>query len=233
MGCERNYKEATHQMVVQTTMSRVYGWMSLALIISAVSALYTAQSTILLSLVFSNQWTFSGLAIAELALVIGVTSNIQRLSFPVAALLMGLYSVINGITLSTILLIYEVGTIQAAFLATALTFGCMSAIGYFTRKNLSSMGGFLTMALIGLFIAIVVNLFMRSTMMDTIITYVGLFVFIGLTAYDTQKIKSWLLAQNNETQLEVRKIALIGALHLYLDFVNLFLYILRFLGRKN
>ncbi len=233
MEYERNYKETAHQMVVQTTMSHVYGWMSLALVISAISALYTVQSPTLLSLVFSSYWTFFGLAIAELALVIGVTNNIQRLSFPVAALLMGLYSVINGVTLSSILLIYEAGTIQAAFLATALTFGSMSAIGYFTRKDLSSMGGFLTMALIGLLIATVVNFFMRSTMMDTIITYVGLFVFIGLTAYDTQKIKSWLSPQNNETQLETRKIALIGALHLYLDFVNLFLYILRLLGRKN
>ncbi len=233
MGYERNYKEATQQMVTQTTMSRVYGWMSLALIISAISALYTVQSDTLFSLIFSSKFTFYGLVIAEFALVIGLTANITRLSFPVAALLMGLYSVINGVTLSSILLVYEAGTIQAAFLASALTFGCMSAIGYFTRKDLSSIGGFLIMALIGLIIATVVNLFLHSSMMDTIITYVGLLIFIGLTAYDTQKIKSWLSSQNDEMQLDVRKIALLGALTLYLDFINIFLYILRLLSRRN
>lgn len=233
MGYERNYKEATQQMVTQTTMSRVYGWMSLALIISTISALYTAQNDTLFSLIFSSKFTFYGLVIAEFALVIGLTANITRLSFPVAALLMGLYSVINGVTLSSILLVYEAGTIQAAFLASALTFGCMSAIGYFTRKDLSSIGGFLIMALIGLIIATVVNLFLHSSMMDTIITYVGLLIFIGLTAYDTQKIKSWLSSQNDEMQLDVRKIALLGALTLYLDFINIFLYILRLLSRRN
>ncbi len=233
MGYERNYKEATQQMVTQTTMSRVYGWMSLALIISAISALYTVQSDTLFSLIFSSKFTFYGLVIAEFALVIGLTANITRLSFPVAALLMGLYSVINGVTLSSILLVYEAGTIQAAFMASALTFGCMSAIGYFTRKDLSSIGGFLIMALIGLIIATVVNLFLHSSMMDTIITYVGLLIFIGLTAYDTQKIKSWLSSQNDEMQLDVRKIALLGALTLYLDFINIFLYILRLLSRRN
>ncbi len=219
-------------MVVQTTMSRVYGWMSLALIISAVSALYTVQSPTLLSLVFSSKLTFFGLIIAELALVMGLTANIMRLSFPIAALLMGLYSVINGVTLSCILLVYQAGTIQAAFLASALTFGCMSAIGYFTRKDLSSMGGILSMGLIGVIIASLVNIFMHNSTLDAIITYVGLLVFIGLTAYDTQKIKLWL-ASSDEMQMDVRKIALIGALNLYLDFINIFLFILRLLGRRN
>ncbi len=232
MEYERNYKEATQQMVVQTTMSRVYGWMSLALIISAVSALYTVQSPTLLSLVFSSKLTFFGLIIAELALVMGLTANIMRLSFPIAALLMGLYSVINGVTLSCILLVYQAGTIQAAFLASALTFGCMSAIGYFTRKDLSSMGGILSMGLIGVIIASLVNIFMHNSTLDAIITYVGLLVFIGLTAYDTQKIKLWL-ASSDEMQMDVRKIALIGALNLYLDFINIFLFILRLLGRRN
>lgn len=232
MRYERNYKDATQQMVVQTTMSRVYGWMSLALIISAVSALYTVQSPTLLSLVFSSKFTFFGLIIAELALVMGLTANIRRLSFAVAALLMGLYSIINGVTLSSILLVYQAGTIQAAFLASALTFGSMSAIGYFTRKDLSSMGGLLTMGLIGVIIASLVNIFMHNSTLDAIITYIGLFVFIGLTAYDTQKIKMWLASQN-EMQMDVRKIALLGALNLYLDFINIFLFILRLLGRRD
>ncbi len=232
MEYERNYKDATQQMVVQATMSRVYGWMSLALIISAVSALYTVQSPTLLSMVFSSKLTFFGLIIAELALVMGLTANIMRLSFPIAALLMGLYSIINGVTLSSILLVYQAGTIQAAFLASALTFGCMSAIGYFTRKDLSSMGGILSMGLIGIIIASLVNIFMQNSTLDAIITYIGLLVFIGLTAYDTQKIKMWLASQD-EMQMDVRKIALIGALNLYLDFINIFLFILRMLGRRD
>ncbi|MEE1222631.1 MAG: Bax inhibitor-1/YccA family protein [Bacteroidaceae bacterium] len=232
MGYERNYRDTTYEVAERMTMNRVYGWMSLALVVSALSALFTAQSPAMLGFIFGSKFAFFGLIIAELALVWYMSARIMSLRFSTAALLMGAYSVLNGVTLSSVLLVYAQATVQAAFLATAVTFAVMSAIGYFTKTDLTRMGGILIMALVGVIVATVVNFFLKSDGLTTVITYLGLLVFIGLTAYDTQKIKQTLLVQDQlAMQVDIRKIALMGALNLYLDFINMFLYILRLMDR--
>ncbi len=234
MGYERNYREATQEVTLRMTMNRVYGWMTLALLVSAVSAYVTATSPAILSVVFGSRWMLYGLIIAELALVFFLSACIQRLSFLSASAMMGVYSVLNGVLLSSVFYAYDMAVIQTAFLSSALTFGVMSAYGYFTKSDLSRIGSYLTMGLIGLIIASLVNMFVGGSVMSTIITYLGLVIFIGLTAYDTQKIKHTLAMQDElGTQIDVRKVGLMGALMLYLDFVNMFLYILRLLGDRK
>lgn len=233
MGYERNYRDTTYEVAERMTMNRVYGWMALALVVSALSAVFTAGSPAMLRFVFGSRFTFFGLIIAELGLVWYLSSRIMTLKFATAAALMGLYSVLNGVVLSSVLLVYAEATVQAAFLATGVTFAVMSAIGYFTKTDLTRMGSILLMALIGVIVATVVNLFLRSDGLTTVITYVGLLIFIGLTAYDTQKIKQTLAVQEEYgMHVDVRKIALMGALNLYLDFINMFLYILRLMDRN-
>lgn len=232
MGYERNYRDTTYEVAERMTMNRVYGWMALALVVSALSAVFTAGSPAMFRFVFGSRFTFFGLIIAELGLVWYLSSRIMTLKFATAAALMGLYSVLNGVVLSSVLLVYAEATVQAAFLATGVTFAVMSAIGYFTKTDLTRMGSILLMALIGVIVATVVNLFLRSDGLTTVITYVGLLIFIGLTAYDTQKIKQTLAVQEEYgMHVDVRKIALMGALNLYLDFINMFLYILRLMDR--
>ncbi len=220
-------------------MTSVYVWMTAALLLTAGTAYFTASSPALLSLIFGNSVAIWVLFIAELGLVLGISGAINRLSPTTATLLFLLYSVINGLTLSTIFFAYSLGTIYQAFAAAALTFGGMSLVGYTTKKDLSGMGGWLLMGLIGLIVASVINIFWGNSVMDAIITYIGVFIFVGLTAYDTQKIKemSYAVEQGSEMgytdAAAPRRIAILGALTLYLDFINLFLYILRLFGRSR
>lgn len=181
---------------------------------------------------YSNLAIMWAIIITEFALVIGVTSAINRLSLTTATLLFILYSVLNGVMLSSIFLVYSTTVITKVFLITSCTFGCMAAFGYTTKSDLSSIGKIAFMALIGLIIASVVNIFMKSTGFDMIISYVGVLVFVGLTAYDTQKIKQMLLTRGDMDE-GTQKLALLGSLSLYLDFINLFLYLLRIFGRNN
>jgi FtsH-binding integral membrane protein len=232
MSYEKDYGYKSSTQIVQATMSKVYAWMTLALAVSAIAAYYTASSEALIGFVYGTRWGIGALLIAEIALVIYLSARLNKMSFATGAFVFGIYSMLNGITLSSILLAYSPGTIYTAFLSTALTFGVMSLIGYTTKKDLTSIGSFLMMALVGLIIASLVNLFLRNSMMDTIITYLGLFLFIGLTAYDTQKIKQ-AISMQGQWGIDVRKIALIGALSLYLDFINLFLNIVRLLGDRR
>jgi len=232
MGYDKEYKEMTQSEVTQVTMSKVYAWMALALVVSGITALYTVGNETLLNLVLGNSFTIWGLMLAELGLVIYLSARLDKISFTTGALLFGVYSVLNGITLSLILLVYTMSSIYTAFFTTSLTFAAMSIYGYTTKKDLSSLGSYLLMALIGLIIATLVNLFLKNGVMDLIITYVGIFIFVGLTAYDTQKIKT-ALEYGGSYGVDTRKIALMGALSLYLDFINLFLYILRLLGRRE
>lgn len=232
MSYEKDYGYKSSTQIVQATMSKVYAWMTLALAVSAIAAFYTASSETLIRFIYGTRWGIWALLIAEIALVVYLSARLNKISFATGAVVFGIYSLLNGVTLSSILLAYSAGTIYTAFLSTALTFGVMSFIGYTTKKDLTSIGSFLMMALVGLIIASLVNLFLRNSMMDTIITYLGLFLFIGLTAYDTQKIKQTLSMQG-QWGIDVRKIALIGALSLYLDFINLFLYIVRLLGDRR
>jgi len=210
-------------------MRKVYTWMTLALVITAFTAYGVANSPAMLQLIFGNSLVMWGLIIAELALVFIVSGMINRLSLTTATLLFILYSVLNGATLSVIFLGYSTTVIGQTFLVTAATFGAMSVFGYFTKRDLSSIGRFLFMALIGLIIATIVNLFLKSSGFDLVLTYIGVLIFAGLTAYDTQKIKQMALSVDGMSET-VQKLALMGALSLYLDFINLFLYLLRIFG---
>ncbi len=213
-------------------MRKVYVWMAFALVITGITAYGVASSPSLLNLIFSNKAVFFGLIIAEFVLVLTVSAAINRLSLSTATLLFVLYSVVNGATLSCIFLAFSMATIGKVFFITAGTFGVMAFIGYTTKADLTSVGKILFMALIGLIIATVVNMFTKSEGFDLILSYVGVLVFVGLTAYDTQKIKRMLQLAPDAGE-SMQKMALLGALTLYLDFINLFLYLLRIFGRSR
>ena len=213
-------------------MRKVYVWMTLALVITAVTAYGVASSPNIVMALYSNRAVMWGLIIAELAIVIGVSAAINRLSLTTATMLFILYSIINGAMLSSVFLVFSATVITKTFLVTAGTFGAMAVIGYTTKTDLTSMGKILLMGLIGLIIASVVNMFVGSTGFDLIISYVGVLIFVGLTAYDSQKIKE-MLATCDEMNDSTQKLALMGALTLYLDFINLFLYLLRIFGRSE
>ena len=200
-------------------MRKVYLWMTLALVITGVTAYGVATSPGILQMIFENTVLFWGLIIAEFGLVFAISSAINRLSLTVATLLFVLYSVVNGATLSYILILYTSESVANVFFITAATFGVMSLVGYTTKTDLSSMGKILFMALIGLIIATIVNLFIGSSGLNMIISYVGVLIFVGLTAYDTQKIKK-MLAEAPDAGEYMQKIALLGALTLYLDFIT-------------
>ena len=213
-------------------MRKVYVWMTLAMVITGFTAYGVATSPGVQQAIFTNQILFWGLVIAEFALVIGVSAAINRLSLATATLMFILYSVINGALLSSIFLIYTASSISTVFFITAGTFATMALIGYTTKTDLSSIGKYLFMALIGLVIATFVNFFIKSSGFDYILSYIGVLIFVGLTAYDSQKIKQMLL-QAPDAGEGAQKIALLGALSLYLDFINLFLYLLRIFGRRD
>ena len=213
-------------------MRKVYVWMTMALVITGFTAYGVATSPGILQAIYSNQILFWGLVIAEFALGIGVSAAINRLSLAMATLMFVLYSVINGALLSFIFLAYTASSIATVFFITAGTFAVMAFIGYTTKTDLTSMGKILMMALIGLIIATVVNLFIKSSGFTLILSYVGVLVFVGLTAYDSQKIKQMLL-QAPDAGEGAQKLALLGALSLYLDFINLFLYLLRIFGKRE
>ena len=225
-----NDKEATIASAsFPALMRKVYTWMAMALVITGVTAYGVAHSPAMMQLIYGNSFVMWGLIIVELALVFIVSGMINRLSLTTATLLFVLYSVVNGATLSVIFFGYSQSVIAKTFFITAGMFGAMSFYGYVTKQDLSSIGKILFMALIGLIIATIVNLFVRSSMFDMILSYIGVVIFVGLTAWDTQKIKQMLLMADGMDE-SVQKIALMGALSLYLDFINLFLYLLRIFG---
>ena len=213
-------------------MRKVYLWMTMALAITGFTAYGVATSPGILQTIYSNPAVMWGLVIAELILVITVSGAINRLSLSVATLLFIVYSVLNGALLSSVFLVYTASSVATVFFITAGTFAAMALVGYTTKTDLSSMGKILLMALIGMIIATIVNLFVKSTGLELIISYIGVLVFVGLTAYDSQKIKQMLL-QAPDASEGAQKVALLGALSLYLDFINLFLYLLRIFGRRD
>lgn len=218
----------------QATLFRnVYIWMTLALVITAVTSLLVAGSPNFVKTLYGNKILFYGLLIGELALVWILSANINKLTFQTATIMFVVYSVLNGVTLSFIFLIYTSSSIALTFLVTAGTFGAMALYGTLTKKDLSSWGNLLFMALIGLIIASIANWFFKNEIFYWIITYAGVIIFVGLTAYDAQKIKDAIRTHGNEINETSQKIALMGALSLYLDFINLFLYLLRILGSRK
>ena len=224
-----NEKERGLSGAFPVLMRKVYTWMTLALLITGVTAFGVASSPTLFMSLSKMMW---GLIIAELALVFILSGAINRLSLGTATLMFIGYSVLNGAMLSSIFLVYEPMVIAKVFFITAGTFGAMAVYGYTTKKDLTSMGKILFMALIGLIIATVVNMFLKSPGFDYILSYIGVAIFIGLTAWDSQKIKEMLQTQYDMSE-GAQKLALLGALTLYLDFINLFLYLLRIFGNNK
>lgn len=214
-------------------MTKVYGWMSLALIVTGVVAFYIASNEGLILTFIVNRFVFYACIFGELGVVWWLSSRVRDMSANTATLWFFLYAILNGITLSVIFLVYTMGSIASTFFITAGTFAVMSAYGYFTKTDLTSWGNILFMALIGLIIAGIVNIFWQNNLFGMIVSGIGVLVFVGLTAYDTQKIKEMNIIGNEGTD-EDRKEAVMGALTLYLDFINLFIFLLRLLGgRRN
>lgn len=225
--------ESTNRSAQAILFRNVYLWMTLALVITAVTSVLVASSPSLIYSILTNKVLFYGLLIGELALVWILAANINKLSFQTATIMFVVYSVINGMTLSVIFIAFTQASIAITFFITAGTFGAMALFGTITKRDLSSMGNILIMALFGLIIASVANWFLKSETLYWILSYVGVIIFVGLTAYDAQKIKRLIQTYGNEVNETSQKIALMGALSLYLDFINLFLYLLRIFGDRR
>lgn len=227
---ERNYEVESAQ---RTLLKNVYAWMALALVVTGLTAYYVANSPTILGMIFGSGAALIGLCIAQFALVIGLSAAINKISFTAAGIMFVVYSILTGITLSSILLVYTSESVALTFFVTAGTFGAMALYGTVTNKDLSGMGSILFMALIGLIIASVANWFFHSSGLAMIISYAGVLIFVGLTAYDAQKIKNMLSVYGSEVNEASMKIALMGSLELYLDFINLFLHLIRILGSRR
>lgn len=226
----RNYAAKAAQSAL---FRSVYLWMTLALAITGFTAMYIAKSYTFLEMIAQNSMMFWGLLIAEIGLVMYLSARIQRISFTTATLLFIAYSIVNGLTLSILFMVYTMSSIATTFFITAGTFGAMALFGYITKKDLTRIGSLCGMAVIGLIIAMIVNMFLHNSMMDMVISGIGVLVFVGLTAYDSQKIKQMPTGNDIEINETTQKIALMGALTLYLDFINLFIYLLRLFGDRK
>ncbi|MBS1495216.1 MAG: Bax inhibitor-1/YccA family protein [Bacteroidetes bacterium] len=223
---------AVVQTDVKSFLLRVYNWMAMGLAITGLTAFAVSSSDTLLQLIFGNPILFWGLFIVEFLMVLGLSAAINKIPSIVAIGLFFAYAFLNGVTLSFIFLLYTHASIYSTFLICAMMFASVSVLGYITKMDLSKMGSFLFMALIGLIIASVVNIFLANSTLYWIISYAGVLIFVGLTAYDTQKIKQ--MAYSMESGSETgKKAAVIGALQLYLDFINMFLFLLRILGNRR
>ena len=230
----QNYQDystvQTSDSRVSWVMRRVYLKMFLGLLATALVALWTASSPAIAQLVLGGSASYWILAIVEIGLVIWISAGINKMSSTTATLLFFLFAIVNGFTLSVIFFAYAADAIAKAFFITAGTFAAMSIYGFTTKADLTKFGSFLMFALFGLIIASVVNIFLKSSQLDWIISLVGVFLFLGLTAWDTQSAKRMAMAAPDEM---LGKVATISALSLYLDFINLFLYLLRIFGNRD
>lgn len=211
----------------------VYAWMAIALLITGATAYLVANTPILLGLIFSTKIATWGLIIATVALVWHLSSSLGRMSLKTATAMFIAYSVLNGLTMAAVFVVYTMSSIASVFLATAGTFGVMSVYGYVTKTDLTRVGNLCLMALLGLIIATIVNLFFENSFLELALSYVGLLIFVGLTAYDTQKIKELALTHDMGATDEGQKMAIMGALALYLDFINLFINLLSIFGDRK
>lgn len=226
------YRAEGADVRVRSFVQQVYGWMAAALAVTGFVALAVARSQTLQRIILGSPFVFFGLIIGELVLVMWLATRIGRMTASTATTVFVGYSVLNGLTMGAVFLAYAEATVAQAFFVTAGLFTVMTLYGFFTRTDLTRIGNILGMALLGFIIATVVNLFLRSEGLYWIITYVGVVIFVGLVAYDSQRIKEMALAGVGDDE-EGRKYAIMGALRLYLDFVNLFLLLLRILGRRQ
>lgn len=225
------YESGAVTRQTNAVMKRVYVRMFIGLLVSAFCALGVASSPAALSFFFGNQLVFWGMLIAMLVMAFVIPSRLNKMSTGAVLSCFILYSALMGCWLAPIFLVYKLGTIVYTLFITAGTFGAMSVYGYFTKTDLSRMGSYLIMALFGLLIAMVVNIFVASSTFDWIISIVGVLLFVGLTAWDTQQVKQ-LSAMNMDPAM-ADKLATMGAMNLYLDFINLFLFLLRILGGSS
>ena len=224
---------AAARYAVSSILKNAYLWMTMALLISGFTAMLVAGNAELVRSIFAARGTLIVLLLIQFGLIWVISSRIGRMSFVSATLLFLLYSVLTGVTLSSIFLLFTSESLSTVFFITSGTFAVVSVYGFATKKDLSSWGSYLLMGVIGLIIASIVNWFLKSELMYWIVSYVGVAIFVGLTAYDTQKIKQLANAYHMEDEETQNKVALMGAITLYLDFINLFLYILRIFGKRK
>ena len=218
---------------VNTLFRKVYQYMALGLILTSLTAWLTASSPAMLRMFYGSVAPLIIVAVAELGLVFYLSATIAKHSASTSLLLFGLYSILNGITCSAVLLVYTQESVYTAFLSTAGMFGAMSVYAMYTKRDITTWGSFLQMGLWGLIIAMVINIFVGSTMAETVISVMGIIIFMGLTAYDTAKIKSIAESSGMNDDEAIGKVAVIGALALYLDFINLFLYLIKLFGKRR
>ena len=213
-----------------TLLRSVYNWMMVGLFLSGLTAYFAANNSAVQQMIFGNSFAIWFLFLGELALVFVISGGMKSMSSSTAGILFVLFAVINGLTISSIFIVYTMQSISTTFFITALTFGATSFYGYVTKTDLTSIGKYLFMALIGIIIATLVNFFVHSSTLNWIVSYIGIIIFVGLTAYDTQKIKNIGEKMLDRETEQFKRVAIIGALALYLDFINLFLILLRFTG---
>jgi FtsH-binding integral membrane protein len=227
------YSSTAQTQAVTIFLAKVFNWMAIGLGVTAVVAFMVASSETAVQFFYANRIVFYGLIFAELGLVIYLSARIEKLEAKTATGLFLLYSALNGVTLSLVLMLYTATSVATTFLVTAGMFGSMAIYGYVTKKDLSSLGSFMFMGLIGIIIASLVNIFMQSSMMSWVISGIGVIVFTGLTAYDVQRISQMGVTAMSGSEGAMKKMAILGALTLYLDFINLFLMLRRFLGNRD
>ena len=214
---------------VQTrVVNQVYTWMTLGLALTATVGYYVSGNEMLRNIIFSNNLILIGLVIAQLGIVVSLSAGINRMSGSVATGLFILYSALTGLTFSAIFMVYTSSSIASTFFVTSGTFAAMSVFGHTTKRDLTKLGNIAFMALIGIILASLVNMFMQNSMLELVISVIGVLLFTGLTAYDAQRIKE-MAAMVTDGESEA-KVSVMGALSLYLNFINLFLMLLRFLG---
>lgn len=213
-------------------LSKVFLWMAFGLMVSAAGSYWLLSQPNLLMTVVKNQWIFFGLVIVELGLVIWLSAALQRMSAGLATTLFLVYSFLNGVTLSPVFLVYTGASVLSTFVITAGTFFFFSLYGLTTKKDLTSLGGLMVMGLFGVILASVVNMFLKSSTLDWIVTFAAIAIFLGLIAYDTQKLKR-IHAMGFESEEAQKKVVIMGALALYLDFINLFLQLLKIFGKRR
>ncbi len=218
---------------LQTYMAQVYGWMTCGLLLTAFVSWFAVRTPRVMEFVFSSQITFFGLIILQLAVVFVLSGMVHKMSGALATGLFMLYSALTGLTMASIFLVYTYSSIASTFFVTAGMFGAMTLYGYTTKRDLSKMGSLLFMALIGILVASLVNYWLKSPALMWAITYIGVVVFVGLTAFDTQKLKYMGENIDINDKENLRRYSIVGALTLYLDFINLFMMLLRIFGNRR
>lgn len=230
MNNDYGYLSSDRVKTQSNLIQKVYGWMAAALVVTGVTSYVVAGNQTIQNLLFSNPWFTWGLFFVQLGLVIFLSARVMKMSAATASAMFIVYSFVTGVVLSLLFTLYTKESLASTFFISAALFGVMTLYGWTTKKDLTSAGSLFFMGLIGVIIASVVNIFLKSTVLYWITTYIGVFIFVGLIAYDTQKLKQLAGMETSETS---SKLAIIGALSLYLDFINLFLLLLRIFGRRN